>query len=103
MILGRTLMEDSRIECLKKSNLPYVVIGSALDKGVIQIDNDHISACKELTSILLMKGMRKFSLIGGDANHVVNITRKKGFEQALTEQGIKIDEDWIYMNCESNA
>lgn len=103
VILGRTLMEDSRIECLKNSKLPYVVIGSAIDKGVIQVDNDHISACKELTSILIMKGMRKFSLIGGDANHVVNITRKKGFEQALKSQGIKIENDWIYMNCESNA
>jgi DNA-binding LacI/PurR family transcriptional regulator len=96
VILGRTLMKDRRTEFLKESEIPFVVIGSTPVDGVIQVDNDHIEACKELTSILVMKGIRKFVLIGGGLNHVVNQTRYNGFMQALKDNNIDIDEDDIY-------
>ena len=101
IILGRTLVEDERTAYLKESDIPFVVIGSSPDEQVIQIDNDHITACKELTSILVMKGIRKLALIGGDTNHVVNQTRRKGFEMGLMDQGYIIDPGLIYMNSES--
>ena len=101
IILGRTLVEDERTAYLKESGMPFVVIGSSPDEEVIQIDNDHVMACKELTSILVMKGIRKLALIGGDSNHVVNQTRRKGFEMGLIEQGVVTDPGLIYMNSES--
>lgn len=100
VILGRTLVDDERIDFLKSRGMPFVVIGSSMEDDVIQIDNDHIAACSELTSILLMKGIRKIALIGGDSNHVVNQTRRKGFEQALKQQGIDVNPANIYMNNE---
>lgn len=103
IILGRTLVNDERVEFLKESHIPFVVIGSSLSPGVIQIDNDHISACKELTSILVMKGIHKLALIGGDANHVVNQTRRRGFELGLREQNIPVNPAWIYMDSETDA
>lgn len=99
LVLGRTLMEDERVALLRESDMPFVVIGSSPDDTVIQIDNDHISACKELTSILVMKGVKRFALIGGDANHVVNKTRQKGFEMGLRERGIAVTPDMIYLDC----
>ena len=103
VILGRTLVEDERIAFLNSNRIPFVTIGSTDVTGVIQIDNNHIAACKELTNILIMKGIRKLALIGGDAGHVVNRTRRIGFEAALEEQNIPVNEDWIYMNSDSNA
>ena len=91
IILGRTLVEDEGIEFLKESDIPFVVIGSSLDDDVIQIDNDHVKACRELTSIVIMKGVRRLALIGGSTNHVVNLTRRKGFESGLREQGIAVN------------
>lgn len=100
VILGRTLIDDPRIRFLKEKQMPFVVVGSSTESGVIQIDNDHIKACRELTSILIMKGMKKLALIGGDSNHVVNETRRKGFEMAVSEQGLDSSEVHIYMDNE---
>ena len=99
IILGQALMKDDRISFLKESGMPFVVIGSVPDEDVIQIDNDHIGACRELTSLLAAKGIKNFGLIGGDENHVVNQARRTGFEMGLEEQGIKVNGDMIYMNC----
>lgn len=101
IILGRTLVKDERTAYLKKCDIPFVVIGSSPDEQVIQIDNDHITACRELTSILAMKGIRKLALIGGNSNHVVNQTRLRGFEMGVQEQGHLVEPGLIYMNSES--
>lgn len=103
IILARTLVEDERIAFLRESDMPFVVIGSSLDDRVIQIDNNHIDACRELTAILLMKGVKRMALIGGSMEHVVNKTRRKGFEMALREQGIEQDVAQLYMNCETES
>ena len=102
VILGRTLINDESIPYLIESKVPFVAIGSTDYKDVVQIDNDHFKACSELTSILIMKGIKKFALIGGDSNHVVNRTRREGFLHALKEQKIDITDDDIFMNCLSD-
>ncbi len=103
IILGRTLIDDPRVRFLKEKQMPFVVVGSSPEEDVIQIDNDHIRACKELTSILILKGMKKLALIGGDSNHVVNRTRRKGFEQAVKNQGIDLLDVHIYMDNERTS
>ncbi len=100
IILGRTLIEDERVEFLKASNVPFVAIGSSEYREVIQIDNDHISACKELTSVLISKGIKKIALIGGKSNHVVNRTRLEGFKKGVKESGLTVDEAHIFMDAD---
>ena len=56
VILMRTFVDDPRIEFLLQKRVPFVTVGSTKREGVVQIDHNHRSACKELTSILLMKG-----------------------------------------------
>ena len=102
VILGRTLENDPNIEYLKECRVPFVVIGSTAEKGVIQIDNDHVKACAELTSILIMKGIGKLALIGGSMGHIVNQTRKKGFEEGLSLQGRAIDQSNEFLNCDTD-
>ena len=78
VILARTLFKDPCVEFLLQSRIPFVTIGSTPYKNVFQIDNDHIGACKELTEVLLLKGMKNIALIGGNENHVVNRSRRDG-------------------------
>lgn len=104
IILGRTLIKDERTAYLKESGMPFVVIGSSPDDQIIQIDNDHIKACRELTSILVMQGIRNMALIGGNSNHVVNQSRRRGFELGLAAaQGTGKASARTYMDIETDA
>lgn len=83
-IITRTLVNDIPMRYLKENGVPFVAIGSTDDDEVVQIDNDHRSACRELTGRLLEKGINKIALIGGDENFIVTGTRLQGFEDAFT-------------------
>lgn len=103
IIVGRTLMDDPTVAFLKKNDIPFVVIGSSNDNSVVQIDNDHVSACREITSILLMKGVKKPVLIGGSENHIVNRSRKNGYILGLESQGMHPSDDLIFMNMDTDV
>lgn len=101
VILLRSFMNDVQVEYLQKKNTPFVVTGSSNYKGVVQVDNDHRAACRELTSILLMKRMKKIALIGGNEEHVVTQSRLMGFKDAFADSGTAVDESLIYMNLDN--
>lgn len=101
-ILMRTFMEDAQIEYLLSKKATFVTIGSSNYEGVIQVDHNHKHACKELTYILLLKGIKRLALIGGDEKHFVNQNRIKGFLEAYEELGLQQDEDLMYLNLDNN-
>ena len=101
VILLRSFMDDVQVEYLQEKNIPFVVAGSSNYKGVVQVDNDHRAACRELTSILLMKRMKKIALIGGNEEHVVTQSRLMGFKDAFADSGTAVDESLIYMNLDN--
>ena len=101
----RTFVEDEQIDFLQTKNVPFVTIGStsANYKGVIQIDHNHKSACKELTSIILMKQMDKIALIGGNEEHVVTQSRLRGFREAYAKMGKTLDEDLMFLSQDNQV
>ena len=103
VILLRTFVKDAQIELLTSKNIPFVTAGSTAYKHVVQVDHDHESACKELTSILLMRQLEKIALLGGNESFVVNQSRFRGFKAAYEQLGIEIDSNLLYMNLESKA
>lgn len=100
VILSRTLVQDAPLDFLKQKNVPYVAIGSTEDRTVIQVDNDHVSACKELTSLILMQGIRKTALLGGNRNHIVTQKRYQGYQEAFRQMNIAMDESSVYFDVE---
>ena len=103
VILMRTFMEDKPVEYLQAKSIPFVTIGSSVYENVIQVDHNHKSACKELTSIILMKGMKRIALIGGDENHVVTQNRLRGFREAYEKMHKLIDPTLLYLNLDNNV
>ena len=101
VILGRTLVDDIAVRYLKSMNIPFVTVGSSKEENVIQIDNDHENACKELTERLIERGYKKLVLIGGSLSHMVNVTRQKGFELGLKTAGIEPDETMLFLDNET--
>ena len=58
-------------------------------------------AGKELTSIMLMKGMRHLALLGGNESYNVTGSRYQGFLDAHQELGIPVDKNLIFMNADN--
>lgn len=100
VVLMRTFTKDIHIEYLQSQGIPFVTVGSTNYQDVIQVDNDHRSACRELISILLMKKMNRIGLIGGIESHVVTQNRLQGYIEAHEQAGILVDQDIIYVNVE---
>ena len=65
VVLLRTMVDDPQVTFLQERRIPFVTAGSCKYKDVKQIDHDHRSACRELTSIMLMRGMKNMALLGG--------------------------------------
>lgn len=102
VILMRTFTKDPHIEYLKSQGIPFLTVGSTYYQGVVQVDNDHQSACRELISILLLKGMKRIGLIGGIESHVVTQSRLQGYVDACKMAGVPIDKSIIHVNVEKD-
>ena len=103
IVLLRTFLKDPQIELLLEKKIPFVTTGSTTYRKVKQVDNDQQSACRELTSILLMRQMKHIALLGGSESFVVNQNRYKGYQQAYQEAGREVEETLVYRNLESCA
>ena len=102
VILTRTLVNDAPARYLKECGIPFVAVGSSTDPDIITIDNDNFDACRELTSILIAKGLKRHALIGGSRNHIITRTRYNGFMAAFNDAGVDADPSLIYLDVESN-
>lgn len=103
VILMRTVFQDAAAAFLAEAEIPFVAIGSSPDPAVIQVDNDHRAACRELTSILLGRQIRRMALIGGSQSHIVTRTRLEGYLDAFREHALTADETMIYLDVESSV
>lgn len=103
VILLRTFVKDAQIELLSDKKIPFVAAGSTTYRNVVQVDNDHESACRELTSYILMRQMKRVALLGGNEHFVVNQSRLRGFTDAFRQMGREVDADLLFMNLESRT
>lgn len=103
IILTRITTNDLAIDYLKKSHIPFMVIGSSEDSEVVQIDNNHMEGCAELTSILIKYGYKRMALLGGNQRHIVNNNRYRGFIKGFEDNQMKANESLVYMNLISKV
>lgn len=103
VILSRTLVEDQPLQFLMQHHLPYVAIGSTREKNVVQVDHDHVNACRALTEHVLMQGFRRIALLGGNRNHIVTQQRYKGYQEALRQAGMKKEAGPVYFDIEDEV
>lgn len=102
VILTRTMVNDAPAVYLQESGVPFVAIGKTDDPSIVSVDNDNFDACKELTGILLAKGLKKLALIGGSTNHIITRTRYEGFAAAYEEAGLEVDQNLVYLDIENH-
>lgn len=103
IILTRTLIDDKQAAYLKTTNIPFIVIGSVADKEVLQIDNNHVEACRELTSLLLSQNIERIAFVAGNEKHVVNRRRYQGYVEGYGLQQIEPPKDMFFPGCNNKV
>lgn len=101
VIFARSLVEHKEVELLLQKDIPFVVVGSSEDNRIVQIDNNHVNACRLLTEEIIKKGAERIGLIGGNQNHVVTRHRYQGYLEALERHNDVIREDMVYLEQSS--
>jgi len=88
IIASRSEMDSPIIPLLKDQHLPFVIIGPSSDSEVVCVDSDNRNACRDLTSLLISRGIRRMALFGGDENHCVTYSRLQGFQDACRQAAL---------------
>lgn len=101
VIVTRSTMRSPVIALLKEKNVPFVVVGTTQEAGGLYVDNNNQEACRDLTALLLMKGMRRMALLGGDETHYVTYYRLKGYKEAYSQAGEMFPEELVFLNINS--
>lgn len=83
VLVTRVADDDDVLTMLQKKDIPFVVIGSTSMPGVCRVDSDHRMACRELTSLLLMKKVGNMVLLYHDPTNEVTKSRIAGFKEAF--------------------
>ena len=87
--------DDSRIQYLKKNNMPFIVFGESHTDGVIYVSNNDFQAGYDLMEAVEEKGFKKMWLLMGGPS-LVNKNRENGVREFVKERKYDIDLEVIY-------
>lgn len=75
----------------RDDEVPVVVIGHPAQK-CCAVDNDNVGAGYEAARHLLSHGHRRLLLAGYDPQYMFTVDRREGYERALREAGVPVDQ-----------
>lgn len=89
-------LTEDEVRRLHQMNKPMVGVGGPLS-GITTLSVDDIGVTKLATEHLIMLGHKRIAHLGGDVEHELDFhlpsKRRFGYEQALREAGIEVDDD----------
>lgn len=103
IVVARSLVNDLQVKYLLEKKVPFVMVGSSDEKGVYQIDTDHMEGCSKLTSYLLMTGGSSIAYFSMNQKHIVERNRYLGFCQAFEDRKMKLNETNVYLNLSTKT
>lgn len=101
VILSRSFVKDKAAVLLLEKEVPFVLMGTSKQEEILQVDNNHEEACKELVVSMMEKGFSRIGLIGGNTDFVVNRARLKGFQKAYRQEKRTLEKELVFDNCET--
>lgn len=87
--------DDSRIQYLKKNNMPFIVFGESHTNGVIYVSNNDFQAGYDLMEAVEEKGFKKMWLLMGGPS-LVNKNRENGVREFVKEKRYDINLEVTY-------
>jgi DNA-binding LacI/PurR family transcriptional regulator len=93
-------VNDKVMTYLEEEGFPFTVIGKPYHNSerITHVDNDNFNISKEVTETFIQSGHTSIAFIGGDLDFVVSADRKLGYEQALKEKNLSINEEYIILD-----
>ncbi|WP_025730335.1 LacI family DNA-binding transcriptional regulator [Atopobacter phocae] len=88
--------DDPIMQLVNELNFPYVVIGNPSSSSVNFVDNDNIKMAYDATEYLLNRGNKKIGFIGGNTEMNFIKNRFKGYQDALKNNQLTMDEQLIF-------
>lgn len=101
VILARSTDHSALQAVLKSRGIPSVVVGYTPEPGMIYVDNSNREGCRDLTALLISRGLRRLALLGGDLSYTVNQSRLQGFRDACLQAGLPWEEQMVEMDMDS--
>jgi len=97
IILLYSRQGDPIMDFLIERKFPFVVVGKPYknESQITYVDNDNISASKDLTDYLIELGHERIAYLGGKTDLMVTMGRLKGYKQALTNANIPLNDEFI--------
>jgi LacI family transcriptional regulator len=90
LIIASYLIDDPILERLTKSKIPFLLIGRHPSRAKLNyIDVDNVNGAREAVMHLLQLGRTRIATITGPSNMIAGIDRRKGYESALLERGLR--------------
>jgi LacI family transcriptional regulator len=100
ILVSSPKVDDTRIEILREINLPFVFHGRINDEEADYswIDINNRRAFRRATELLVHMGHRRIALVNGQEGLAFAMRRRLGYEEALTEGGIRVDSELIWQS-----
>ena len=84
------------LELLDKARTPYVRLGPEKPEGLgPRVHMDDVAAAREMTDHLADLGHTRIAFIMGDQRYGASQARREGYEAAMADRGLTIEESWI--------
>lgn len=105
IILLYSKTNDQIMDYLLQNKFPFTVIGRPFQNAerISYVDNDNVYITKEITEYLIGLGHREIAFIGANMEMVFTIDRLFGYKQALKENGIEFQKNFIVYDKDLNG
>ncbi|MFW6308928.1 MAG: LacI family DNA-binding transcriptional regulator [bacterium] len=95
ILIGHTIKKQFVMK-LKEKKIPLVLVDNDLwDENIDCVVNDNMGGAKRIVSHLIDIGRKRIGFIGGPLTHISLEERYIGYKQALKENNIEKDKDFI--------
>ena len=82
---------DPLVNLVVDEQFPFLILGKSLSPVIPLVDNDNVQAGYDATEYFIKKGCSRIAFIGGTKRLFVTLDRLTGYEQALQEHNLPLD------------
>lgn len=96
LVLTSSRLEESDIERIRKSGVPFVMVGRNMEEvDANMVFTDYQMGGYQITQHLIEIGHRRIAHITGNPHHRESLEKRLGYEKALREAGIPILDHYL--------